>query len=365
MPMEPGQVSPIDLTAIQIPFMARHCVGFTHACTLVAMPDFVAEETWHVLADHGVHVRESPADSSRKIQRLPFATMLTVREKRGAKVRISSPVVGWLPIAEPSGYLLVCQEGAQVGCSWRFRVVCADGAVVREGLDLVSPFLYTLPCHSIVEVFERKLNKLGLMRLQLSNGWISEVLNPLSGQGGPVVELVNMIRPLQFRVVWPEGAVVRQSSELGSRMIKTLSLGELAAVDSKCFSDNPPDRCVKRLRLAGGTGWVSLHLNKPKPHDKPVVEFVKVLPLSTSSKGNTRDLEKIKGDSLGDDDACILCLSGYVPLFVRLCTFVCQVMYLCLSGYVPLFVRFCTFVYQVMYLSLSGFVPLFVIHRTG
>lgn len=73
-------------------------------------------------------------------------------------------------------------ELALESAAWRYRVVCEDGAYVRSGLELSSRHLYTVPHNSVVEVTERCVNNQGLARLRTADGWISEMLNPLSGQ---------------------------------------------------------------------------------------------------------------------------------------------------------------------------------------
>lgn len=65
---------------------------------------------------------------------------------------------------------------------YNYRVICEDGAYVRAGLELSSRHLYTISSQSIVEVTERLINNQGLARLKTADGWISEMLNPLSGQ---------------------------------------------------------------------------------------------------------------------------------------------------------------------------------------
>ncbi|CAM9305440.1 unnamed protein product, partial [Sphacelaria rigidula] len=113
---------------------------------------------------------------------------------------------------------------------WRYRVVCRQGALVRHGIELSSPPLFTLPWHSVVEVLERRINDAGLPRLRIVEGWISEVLNPLSGQRGPVVEILRLLRPLRYKVTLVEGAVVRRSVELASNEVKRLMYGEIVEV---------------------------------------------------------------------------------------------------------------------------------------
>jgi hypothetical protein len=73
---------------------------------------------------------------------------------------------------------------AEASSRWVYKVVCADGALVRRGLELSSPHRCTLAPHSLLEVSERRINDQGLARLRTADGrgWVSEQLNPLSGQ---------------------------------------------------------------------------------------------------------------------------------------------------------------------------------------
>lgn len=63
-----------------------------------------------------------------------------------------TPVVGWVPVADSMGYVLLAKGGPDAGRRWRYRVVCREGAIVRQGLELNSQELFSLPSHSIVEV---------------------------------------------------------------------------------------------------------------------------------------------------------------------------------------------------------------------
>ena len=65
-------------------------------------------------------------------------------------------VVGWVPVADSLGYVLLAKGGADAGVKWRYRVVCRAGAFVRHGIELTSAFLFNLPWHSVVEVSLRK-----------------------------------------------------------------------------------------------------------------------------------------------------------------------------------------------------------------
>ncbi|CAM9277747.1 unnamed protein product [Hapterophycus canaliculatus] len=322
-------------------------------------------QEWHVVGSNGVMARQNNHQDSDAVALLPFACLLTVTDKQGGMVKISSPVVGWVPVADNVGYVLLAKGGASAGTKWRYRVVCRDGAFVRHGIELTSPFLFNLPWHSVVEVLERRINEAGLPRLKIAEGWISEVLNPLSGQRGPVVEIVRLLQPLLYRVVLADGAVVRRTVELASGQVKTLAYGDVVQVSAKQFSDLG-NRCVQRLKLSDGSGWLSMRLNKEPPDDSAVVEYAglgednhsaSVVPLprlagtsmsreyfartlsgsggggDAGAGGNAgreasaptapagkemegtneedEDLRKIKNaGELGEDDNCVVCLSG-------------------------------------------------------
>ncbi|CAM9269631.1 unnamed protein product, partial [Ascophyllum nodosum] len=130
------------------------------------------------------------------------------------------------------------------------------------------------------KVLDRRINEAGLPRFKIAEGWISEVLNPLSGQTGPVVEIVPLLRPLLYRVVLPDGAAVRRTVEMASAHVKTVAAGEVVEVCAKQFGDLG-NRCVQRLKLSDGSGWLSIRVNKEPPLDAPMVEFVGVAEPST------------------------------------------------------------------------------------
>ncbi|EKU20340.1 hypothetical protein NGA_2113000, partial [Nannochloropsis gaditana CCMP526] len=158
--------------------------------------------------------------------------------------------------------------------AFHYRVVCEDGAYVRAGLELSSRHLYTIGSQSTIEVLERCVNNQGLARLRTRDGWISEMLNPLSGQRGPIVELVPLQHPLKFRITFPDGALVRSGIELSSGVVGTIPAGQEIVVTEKRFSDTPSYRCVPRLKLADGLGWISMRINSPPPSDADVVELL-------------------------------------------------------------------------------------------
>ena len=187
---------------------------------------------------------------------------------------------------------------------WMWRVTCPVGAVVREGLELNSRHLETLPYGSLIRVTQKTINSMGLSRLRISSvveepptatsdgitsaqngndisplphlvdGWCSEFLNPLSGQRGMVAQPISFSVPALYRVTLPVGAVVREDVELSSRQVGTIPYNSIIVIVARAFSEHPMDKCLERLQLAGDGGWISVRLNRPPPEDDVVVELV-------------------------------------------------------------------------------------------
>lgn len=211
---------------------------------------------------------------------------------------------------------------------WIWRVTCPAGAYVREGLDLNTHHLETLPYGSLVRVASRTMNSQGLCRLRVSaivevngtsssfgggsaeeqdlstttttgttvlasaatspttrrrspyhsnthtriiDGWCSEFLNPLSGNRGSVLIPLSFPVPSLYQVTLPMGAVIRSSVELSTAEIGTLERGAIVPVVGRAFSEHPVDHCLERLKLASG-GWISVRLNRPPPQDEMIVQ---------------------------------------------------------------------------------------------
>jgi len=90
-------------------------------------------------------------------------------------------------------------------------------------------------------------------------------------QSGPVVQQVPFPVPALFRVILPEGAVIRSGIELSSPQIGHAPRGTILKVVGRQFTQHPMDRCIQRLKLAGGGGWVSVRLNRSSPTERPLV----------------------------------------------------------------------------------------------
>jgi len=212
---------------------------------------------------------------------------------------------------------------------WTWRVTCPDGAYVRQGLELTSVHVDTIPYGAFVRVTRKTVNAMGLSRLHIQatvpafvsegdivpiipasisatdsfaaslcntspnqspaelisitqeetkvrkiGGWVSEALNPLSGQSGPVVQPLPFPVPVLYRVTLVEGAVIRSDVELSSCQIGHAPMGAVLSVVGRAYSNHPQDHCIERLRLSGGGGWVSIRLNRLPPHDELVLEMV-------------------------------------------------------------------------------------------
>ena len=212
---------------------------------------------------------------------------------------ITAPVVGFVLYRKEDGStLLGCGQPSHWAQPDAFiwRVCCPDGALIRDGLELTAAHVQTVPHGSFVKVTAKTVNSMGLGRLRVEavlddssstdaganhaveartvTGWISEALNPLSGQRGPVVQPVPLPAPLQCRIIYAEGATIRSGIELSSAEVGHAPAGAVIAVVGRAFSEYPTDNCIERLKLAGGAGWISVRLNKPPPLDEPLVEVV-------------------------------------------------------------------------------------------
>jgi hypothetical protein len=179
-------------------------------------------------------------------------------------LRIESPVEGWVVLSIDGCSLLgpglpSLYVDPQV---WMWRVTCAVGAFVREGLEFESKHFETLPYGSHFRVTRKMVNAQGLNRLRIHavvddeetshvvEGWISETLNPLSGQQGPIAQPVPFPVPALYKVTLPQGAVIRSGVELSSPHVGQAPVGTILSIVGKAFSEHPQDRCIERLRLA-------------------------------------------------------------------------------------------------------------------
>ena len=212
---------------------------------------------------------------------------------------ITAPVAGFVLYRKEDGStLLGCGQPSHWAQPDAFiwRVCCPDGALIRDGLELTAAHVQTVPHGSFVKVTGKTVNSMGLGRLRVEavlddssstdagadhavevrtvTGWISEALNPLSGQRGPVVQPVPLPAPLQCRIIYAEGATIRSGIELSSAEVGHAPAGAVITVVGRAFSEYPTDNCIERLKLAGGAGWISVRLNKPPPLDEPLVEVV-------------------------------------------------------------------------------------------
>ena len=208
-------------------------------------------------------------------------------------LKIESPTTGFI-VYSCDGY---CCLGPGLPSSyiepevWAWRVMCPNGAYVRQGVELGSVHRETVSYGSVVRVVQKKINDMGLCRLRIEcalssglghkknnsirvSGWISESLNPLSGQRGKIVQPIPFPVPALYRVTLGNGAVIRSGVELSSPQIGQAPCGSILTIVGRAFSEHPADRCLERLKLAGFGGWISVRLNKTPPRDYLVVELI-------------------------------------------------------------------------------------------
>ena len=154
--------------------------------------------------------------------------------------------------------------------NWLWRVTCRpDGAFVRRGLELVSDHIGTLPYGAACRVRSKAVNGMGLNRLEIEarldedagvgggrgdeddaveyRGYVSQFLNPLSGQRGNVVEPVPFPVPALYRVVHPGGCVIQSGVELSTARIGHAPSGFVLSVVGRSYSNHPGWGCLGRL----------------------------------------------------------------------------------------------------------------------
>jgi hypothetical protein len=205
-------------------------------------------------------------------------------------LRIESPVEGFV-VLSVDGYANLGPGLVSLYIDplvWTWRVTCSTGAYVREGLGLESRHVETLPYGSFMRVTRKMVNDDGLRRLRMHaivegdaashvvEGWVSEALNPRSGQQGSIAQPVPFPVPALFRVTLSSGAVIRSGVELSSTQIGHAPVGTILTIVGRAFSEHPRDHCVERLKLAGNGGWISLRLCKLPPQDELVVQLIGV-----------------------------------------------------------------------------------------
>jgi len=244
-------------------------------------------------------------------------------------LKIESPTIGYV-VYSANGYSYLGPGLPSYYVEpevWTWRVTCPIGCYVRQGLELTSVHTDTIPYGTFMRVTQKTVNSMGLSRLQVESmtsnnsesktdrdvsyarlnstgprnrtsaiatsttqllehvesegninqkisGWVSEALNPLSGQRGNILQPVPFPVPALYRVTLADGAVIRSGIELSSPQIGHATCGTVLTIVGRAYSEHPVDRCLERLKLAGSGGWISVRLNKTPPRDCLVVEMI-------------------------------------------------------------------------------------------
>ena len=115
------------------------------------------------------------------------------------------------------------------------------------------------------------------------SGYISQYLNPLSGQRGCIAYPISFPRPALYEIIYPDkgGLAVHSNIELSSRINTYIPRGAIVCITGRGYTNHPRSECVERLRLAGGAGWISSAIVIP--------ESVTGASLSSSSCTNNND----------------------------------------------------------------------------
>jgi len=226
-------------------------------------------------------------------------------------LKISQPITGYI-LSSIHSYPLILPgtSSSYINTNkWLWRVTCQpDGAYIREGLELNSKHTGTLPYGTICKVQQKIVNDMGLNRLQVGAwlgkkedeksssleedekkpssstsftdtmsyyfGYVSEFLNPLSGQRGNVIEPIPFPTPALYKVISSKGCVIRRGVELDTSQIGLATKGSILSIVGRSYSDNPRHNCIERLKLTGGGGWISVKLNRDPPDDEVLVEMI-------------------------------------------------------------------------------------------
>jgi E3 ubiquitin-protein ligase Mdm2 len=235
-------------------------------------------------------------------------------------MRIQEPMEGYV-VVNLHGYPYVTKysDSPLLGGGedpWYWRVVCIEGAWIREGLGLGTEYVATAPYGATVSVHDKTVDThMGLSRIRVSyslyekeeedgiknknngerrinetlrtqrtiQGWASEYLNPLSGQRGPILCPIPFPRPAIYKVL--EECEIHESIETESRIIGKVPAGTWIPITGRAFTNR--EHATERLRLAGNGGWISRTRNITLDEDDnneeqgtfmvtiPIAEFVK------------------------------------------------------------------------------------------
>ena len=236
-------------------------------------------------------------------------------------LNISTPYPGYiLSHVHNYPYLAPGIPTTYTNSTWLWRVTCQpDGAFIRSGLDLITNHIGTLPYGTLCCVKKKVVNYMGLNRLEIDafvsnsnggggvnkvSGYISEFLNPLSGQRGNIVEEVPFPQPAIYKVIHAEGAIIRSGVELSTGQIGFAPMGSILCIVGRSYSSNPSNNCIERLKLAGGGGWISVNLNREDSEQLVVMigvveSFDPEDPASFHFEQQKKVMEELKADDKG------------------------------------------------------------------
>lgn len=203
----------------------------------------LAPSRFQVVIADGVLLRAGIELDSAQLGQMPQGALLDVFEERvnkWGKLRLRTPE-GWVSERHMETDKVLVQRLPIV----RYRAVASSGVLAREGPELGSRGLETIPLDRVVTVWFRIVGDSGHLQLLTHLGWASE----RDADGALMLE---PWMPPSYRVAVLQGVNVRSGLELDSATVMHLSQGTVF----EPLEQKQDVRGILRVRLAGG--WVSV-----------------------------------------------------------------------------------------------------------
>ena len=124
-----------------------------------------------------------------------------------------------------------------------YKAVLKGVVNIRDGIELSSREVGTLPQGTRVQISERQTNSEGVVRLRLADGrgWVSERLS--SGNHDHIMVRDDMGANDTYTVVYAQGAIMRDGLELSSNQVGTLPKGTRVKVRNESLEGHT--RCLQ------------------------------------------------------------------------------------------------------------------------
>jgi len=138
------------------------------------------------------------------------------------------------------------------------EVITSKGATGRKSPSLYSLHAETFTLGTILKVHKKTVCE-GIVRLLVENEaspdrlvWVSQEFHPLSGESGPILQLLGLKIDFVFRVL-SESVVWKQTATSKARAL--LLPASIVKIVQVAFSQHPSNQCIKMGALADNLGW--------------------------------------------------------------------------------------------------------------